>query len=323
MRAECLVCYADVSMKIQKVFRWFGVYLLIGITNLFGQQADRTEQVRQILAELKWVDGSVVLGSGIASLNLTSKFRYLGPEDARKVLVDIWGNPPDRAKTLGMIFPADMSPVAPASWAVVITYGEDGYVKDDDAAKINYDQLLAQMRQQVSAENEQRAKEHFPSVELIGWAVPPRYDRENHKLYWAKELSFSDAEVHTLNYGIRVLGRKGVLAVNAVASMEQLAQIEEQMPEIMSMVNFTAGNRYTDYQQGNDKVAEYGLAALILGGVAAKAGLLKGLLVLLAASWKFIAVAVVAAGGFVARLFRRLKPEAGSQKPGVPKYLDR
>jgi uncharacterized membrane-anchored protein len=89
--------------------------------------------------------------------------------------------------------------------------------------------------------------------------------------------------------------------------MEQLAEVQERMPEVMSMVNFTAGNRYADYQQGNDKVAEYGLAALILGGVAAKAGLLKGLLVLLAASWKFIAIAAVAVGGFFARFFRKMK----------------
>jgi uncharacterized membrane-anchored protein len=294
-------------MKIQTVLQCLTVCTLIGATNLLGEETNRTEQIQRILAELKWNTGSVVLGNGVASLNLTPNFRYLGPEDARKVLVDIWGNPPNRGDTLGMIFPADMSPAARGSWAVVITYGEDGYVKDDDAAKIDYDQLLAQMKKQVAAENEQRAKSNFSSIELIGWAVPPRYDRETHKLFWAKELSFSSDPAHTLNYDIRVLGRKGVMAVNAVASMEQLTQIEEQMPEIMSMINFNAANRYADYQQGNDKVAEYGLAALILGGVAAKAGLLKGLLALLAASWKFIAIAVVAVGGFIARSFRKLR----------------
>lgn len=95
--------------------------------------------------------------------------------------------------------------------------------------------------------------------------------------------------------------------LNAVAPIEQLAEVEVRMPEIMSMVNFTAGNRYSDYQEGNDKVAEYGLAVLILGGVAAKAGLLKGLLAVLAASWKVIAIGVIAIGGFFTRFFRRIK----------------
>jgi uncharacterized membrane-anchored protein len=103
------------------------------------------------------------------------------------------------------------------------------------------------------------------------------------------------------------LFRKGVLVLNAVAPIEQLAEVEVRMPEIMSMVNFTAGNRYADYQEGNDTVAEYGLAVLILGGVAAKAGLLKGLLAVLAASWKVIAIGVIAIGGFFTRFFRRIK----------------
>jgi uncharacterized membrane-anchored protein len=290
-----------------KVLKCLGMLSLLLAANSYGQQTDRTEQIKEILDGLKWTSGPVVLGNGIASLNLTPDFRYLGPEDTKKVLVDIWGNPPARANTLGMIFPANISPVTPGSWGVVINYREEGYVKDDDAAKINYDELLKQIKEKVATENEQRVKEHFQSIQLIGWAVPPRYDRESHKLFWAKEFSFSTDPIHTLNYDIRVLGRKGVLVLNAVASMEQLAEVQERMPEVMSMVNFTAGNRYADYQEGNDKVAEYGLAALILGGVAAKAGLLKGLLVLLAASWKFIAIAAVAVGGFFARFFRKIK----------------
>jgi uncharacterized membrane-anchored protein len=60
------------------------------------------------------------------------------------------------------------------------------------------------------------------------------------------------------------------------------------MPEIISMVNFLPGSRYADYRQGNDKVAAYGLAALVLGGVAAKAGLFKGLIALILVGKKFI-----------------------------------
>jgi uncharacterized membrane-anchored protein len=286
--------------------------MLLLAANSFGQQPDRIEQIKQILAGLRWTTGSVVLGNGIANLNLTPDFRYLGPEDTKKVLVDLWGNPPAQASTLGMIFPANMSPVAQGNWGILITYREDGYVKDDDAAKIDYDQLLARMKEQVSAQNEQRVKEHFQPIHLIGWAVPPRYDQSNHKLFWAKELSFSNEANLTLNYDIRILGRKGVLVLNAVAPIEQLADVQERMPEIMSMVNFTAGNRYADYKEGNDRVAEYGLGALILGGVAAKAGLLKGLLALLAGGWKIILIAAVAVGGFFARFFRKIKNARGS-----------
>src|SRR5260370_35917169 len=100
-----------------------------------------------------------------------------------------------------------------------------------------------------------------------------------------------------MNYDVRVLGRKGVLAINAVVSMSQLTAIQEQMPEIISMVNFLPGNRYADYQQGNDKIAAYGLGALILGRVAAKDGLFKGLTALIIAGKEIIIIAAIAIGG--------------------------
>jgi uncharacterized membrane-anchored protein len=286
---------------------------------LFSQEANREQEVARIEAGLKWVTGRVVLGNSLAEVNLNSDFRYLGPEDARKVIVDLWGNPPSRGDSLGMICPADIEPSESGSWAVVFTYREDGYVKDDEAAKINYDDLLKQMQEAVQRENEARIKQNFPKVELVGWAASPRYDHETHKLYWAKEFAFADGTVHTLNYDVRVLGRKGVLAINAVAPMSQLTAIQEQMPEIIAMVNFLPGNRYTDYQQGNDKIAAYGLGALILGGVAAKAGLFKGLIVLIIAGKKFIIIAAIAIGGFFARFFRkRAKPKPESLTDASP-----
>ena len=68
------------------------------------------------------------------------------------------------------------------------------------------------------AANEEREKQGFERVTLIGWAEPPSYDAAAHKLYWAKELAFADNPDHTLNYNIRVLGRRGVLVLNAYAS---------------------------------------------------------------------------------------------------------
>jgi uncharacterized membrane-anchored protein len=180
-----------------KVLAFLGALLPMLSTNLFGEQTDRVEQIKQILDGLTWTTGSVVLGNGVANLNLTPDFRYLDPEDTKKVLVDLWGNPPAQAGTLGMIFPANMSPVAQGNWGILMTYREDGYVKDDDAAKIDYNQLLARMKEQVSAQNEQRVKDHFQPIQLIGWAVPPRYDQSSHKLFWAERaFVFRRSESH-------------------------------------------------------------------------------------------------------------------------------
>ena len=144
---------------------------------------------------------------------------------------------------------------------------------------------------------------------MIGWAAPPRYDRAAHKLYWAKELSFGGEPEHTLNYDIRALGRRGVLSLNAVASMGQLQAIEKDMLEALSFVEFTEGHRYGDYVAGMDKVAAYGIGALIAGKLAAKAGLFKLLLLSAAKFWKLLVVAALAIGAFVKKLFSGRRKE--------------
>jgi len=152
-------------------------------------------------------------------------------------------------------------------------------------------------------------------MELIGWAEPPRYDSATHKLYWAKELKFGNATGNTLNYNIRMLGRRGVLVLNAVASMDQLSQIEQKTPEILSAIDFNPGNRYADFSAASgDKVATYGLAALVAGGVAAKLGLFKGLWVLILGAKKFIIIAALAVAAWFRKLFGKKPPATNEAK---------
>lgn len=252
---------------------------------------------------LKYQDGEVTLRGDLAKLKLPRELRYLGPDDAATVLERIWGNPPSRAKTLGLLVPASIPIIAPNSWAVIITYEEDGYVKDDDATKINYDDLLKQMRADVKAGNAEREKQGYDSIELVGWAATPRYEAAAKKMYWAKELKFERAPENTLNYNIRVLGRRGVLVLNAVAGMAQLPDIEAATPMILRAVDFQEGHRYADFQPGKDKVATYGLAALVAGGVLAKTGFLKVLITGLLAAKKFVIIGVIALWGTIKKLF--------------------
>ncbi len=256
-------------------------------------------------------NGTIDLPGGQARIVVAEGFAYLNPEDTKKLLVDLWGNPPSEGEgVLGAIVPADVSVLAKESWAAIITYENDGHVADDDAKSIDYADLLKEMQSGTAEASEERVKQGYDAISLVGWAEAPKYDGVEHKLYWAKHLQFGK-DVHTLNYAIRALGRTGVLQVNVVAGMEQLDDVNKKVPALLSMVTFTDGNKYTDFKEG-DQVAAYGLAALVAGGVAAKAGLLKGLLALLAASWKLIAVGVVAVGGLIARLFggRAKSPDA-------------
>ena len=260
----------------------------------------------QTLRSLNYQRGKITLKNDLASLDVPEAFRFLDANDARKVLVDVWHNPPDAADgVLGMLVPAKGTTEEGQSYGVVISYDDRGYVKDDDAGKINYTSLLQEMQKATHDQNESRTKAGYPAMELVGWAAPPRYDQATKKLYWAKELQVGGDQAHGLNYDIRILGRRGVLVLDVVAGIDQLEQISQAAPQILSMVNFQQGNRYADFNPKTDKVAAYGLAALVAGGILAKAGGLKLLIGLLVAAKKFLIIGVVAVVGFFKRLFGR------------------
>lgn len=289
-----------------------------------NEEARRVEQQQQLQSRLKYQDGEIKLRDGLATIQLKNGFRYMDPASSDTLLTGIWGNPSSRGSVLGTIVPADFDPFSPAAWCVVLDFSEDGYVSDSDAEKIDYTQLLASMKKDTVSANEERRKNGYPPVDLVGWAVPPRYDQQTHKFYWAKELKFGEESTeNTLNYNIRILGRRGVLVLNVIASMKELSLVQMAAPDILEMVNFNPGNAYADYKPGTDKLASYGLAALVAGGIAAKTGVFKWLLASLIAFKKVIPVAAIALFALVKRIFGG-KPaadplQAHEQKARQPK----
>ncbi len=304
-----------------KRLRLLGLFFLGAVCALADSTppdpAARLAEYRKLTAGLKYQQGEVVLRGGVAKIKLPAEFRYLDPAGTDTVLSKIWGNPQDNG-VLGLIVPAGFDPLAGSAWAVVITYGEDGYVKDNDASSIDYAKLLTQMKEGMQEANKERQKGGYPPIDLIGWAAPPRYDQATHKLYWAKELKFGDSPEHTLNYSIRILGRRGVLVLNAVAPMEQLKQVEAAAPSILAMVDFQEGHRYADFNASTDKVATYGIAALIAGGILAKAGMFKLLWVGLLAAKKFVIIAILAIVGYVKKLLGIKSDKKQTLTTGTP-----
>ena len=295
---------------MKNLFVWAAAALAVTALPAVAPAQERDPQV--IADSLQYQSGTIPLGDNLATLTLPSALHFLDAAGTRTLLVDLWGNPPGVANDrMGVIVPADISPLDAASWALIITYEDSGHVTDDDAASINYDDLLKDMQESIREDSKERVKQGFESYELLGWAAPPRYDSQAKKLHWAQELKFAESSGNTLNYEFRVLGRSGVLDLNLIAGMEQLPAITPQIDTILGTVAFNPGNRYDEYQEGIDKVAEYGIAGLIAGGVLAKAGFFKLLIAALAAGWKFIAAGVAIVGGAVIRFFRRRQAGEG------------
>ena len=258
---------------MKKVFHHLGaVLILLAFTaqNISAKnKTDNSETAKSDSAHLEILNydttGSVTIGLGLAKFEIPKGFKYLNGKQSEYVLHDLWGNPP--SETLGMIFPEEANNIVPTTWAIEITYDEDGHVKDDDAKDIKYDELLEQMQKEVKEINPERKKQGYPTFQLTGWASPPYYDEKEKKLHWAKRILFEGDSTETLNYNIRVLGRKGVLILNAIGTMDQLAKIKSQINPILANINFNDGNKYADFDSNADKVAAYGIGGLIAGGV--------------------------------------------------------
>jgi uncharacterized membrane-anchored protein len=252
--------------------------------------------------------GDILLPNKVVTLHLGERYRYLDPGETNRLIM-AWGNEsyPD---SQGAIIPAGVDPISAEGWAVILTYKDDGHVDDSDASEIDYEELLADMKEGTEQHNKARREANFPEMHIVGWAEPPRYDASSKKLYWAKELQLEGHEVHSLNYDVRVLGREGVLSMNAVASMDQLGQIKTDMRPLIDVAEFNPGFRYAEFNEDTDRMAEYGLGALIAGGVAAKLGLFAKLGAFFLVFKKFIIIGVLALGGLLAKLLGRKKDEA-------------
>lgn len=259
------------------------------------------------VASLNFQTGKVVLGDNLATLTLPDHLVFLNGEDAERLLVEAWGNPPDAELPLGMVLPAGLSPLADESWAVTIEYEASGYVSDEDAEDIDYSEMLDDLKDEAATDNQWRAENGYEPVELIGWAAQPHYDAQGKKLHWAKELKFGDSDTNTLNYNIRVLGRKGVLVLNFIANMDQLPEIQSTLPSVLAMTDFNQGHRYAEFDPDLDEVAAYGIGALVAGKLAAKAGLFATLALLLK---KFWVVPLLLIGWLGKRLFGNKQVDA-------------
>jgi uncharacterized membrane-anchored protein len=275
---------------------------------------DSTEvQGDTLISEFTYQTGKIDINNGLATLDVPPGYKYLDAKQSQYVLHKVWNNPPD-SSSLGMLFPEDATPYSENVYAIDITYIEDGHIKDDDAKDFDYEELLKQMQEDVKSENPERVKQGYQAIELAGWASTPFYDAENHKIHWAKDFIFEGDSVHTLNYNILALGRKGYLKLNVIGDMTVLPQVKKDVNKIISSVSYTAGNTYADFDPELDKVAAYGLTALVAGKVLAKAGFFAILLKF----GKFIVIGLIAAfAAFRKKLFGKKEAEPQPQQEPV------
>jgi uncharacterized membrane-anchored protein len=267
------------------------------------------KKIDSIENTLKYTKGTIDLDGGVGKMVIPEGFKYLDIPQAEKVLYDFWGNPRSSNGTLGMLLPEKMGVFSDSGYVFNIQFDEIGYVKDDDADKINYDELLTDLQKETEEANKERTDAGYEAIHFTGWASKPYYDKEKKILHWAKEIKFGESEVNTLNYNIRVLGRKGVLVMNAISTMSNIDVVKKDIPKVCDIVQFAEGSKYADFDPKVDEVAAWSIGGLVAGKILAKVGFFAVILKF----WKLIALAVFGAFTAIKKFFIGKKEEENSQ----------
>ncbi|HET7540022.1 MAG TPA: DUF2167 domain-containing protein [Polyangiaceae bacterium] len=246
------------------------------------------------------------------TLDLPDGFYLLHKQEADEMMRG-FGNQDDPS-LLAVVLKPD------SSWLVTVSFDAEGYIKDEEGEKLDADEILKAIREGTEEGNKYRVEHGFKPMHVDGWSEPPHYERSSHHLIWA--VAGSDADGISVNYNTRILGRHGYASLNLIDAPEKLAQSKLEAATLLGVTHFDPGARYEDFNEKSDKVAEYGLAALVAGGAGAaalklaKVGLLAKfggkLLALLVAGKKAVVAALVALGAWAKRFFGKKTPPAES-----------
>jgi uncharacterized membrane-anchored protein len=274
--------------------------------SLTPEQQATVDKYRAILKGLHPHYGDVGVPTSDATLHLGKDYYFLDASEAKQVLTEGWGNPANAVDdVLGMVFPAGKTFVDDA-WGAVVTYHQTGYVTDDDAKSADYSKIIADFQSGEDKLNGEREKQGFPVQHLVGWAQQPSYNALTHSVIWARDIKFGDQTDDTLNYDVRLLGRRGVLSLNMISAMSKLPEIKQAAENFGQAASFNPGARYADYDSSIDKKAGYGIAGLVAAGVGVVAAKKLGLLAILALAGKKIAVVIAAIFAAILGKFKSL-----------------
>lgn len=278
-----------------------------------AEQKVAIAKAKAMLESLHPQTGDVRIPAAHATLHLGKNYYFLPADEAKRVLTEIWGNPPEVVEgTLGLVMPAGATPYDDV-WGAVISYDSTGHIKDDDAKSEDYDQIITNAQGAEDEVNAHRRQQGFPGQHLVGWAQPPSYDPVTHSMIWARNIAIEGQAQNTLNYDVRLLGRTGVLSLNLITGMSQLAETRTSAAAFGKSAEFDAGSRYADYVPGTDKVADYGLVGLVAGGVGVAAAKKLGLLAIILGFGKKLIVLVIAGFALLKNRIMGLFGRGGTQ----------
>lgn len=275
------------------------LYWTIGLALTLAWPLSANEETSKDLAgflsQFKWINGpNTAKMAQVAQIDVPQGFQFTDGEQTR-TLLKAMGNLTSGTE-IGFLAPTSLV------WFVVFRFSEDGYVKDDDKDKLDAGAMLKTIQRGTEYGNKERRRLGYPEMHVVGWEKEPTYNPQTQNLEWAIRGESEGEQV--VNFNTRILGRRGVMEVKLVVEPSQLQTTLPEYKQLLTAYSFQTGQRYAEYQPG-DRLAKYGLAALVTGGavaVAAKTGLLAWIALFFKKAGKLLVVAIVAIGAFLKRI---------------------
>lgn len=271
---------------------WMG---LLGVVMIAGAVAAQEEVTEEAEIQFNWIEGPAKGElSSISTLDVPEGYVFLEADEAGEFL-EINGNPASGAE-IGVLASVN------SDWWALFRFDPSGYVKDDEKNDLDASGMLESLREGQEAGNQRRIASGGRALEILGWYKPPYYNDETQNLEWCTKLRAIGEDEPFVNHNIRILGRHGVTEIVLVADINELETAIPELAGILDHYEYRAGNKYGEYRKG-DKVAKYGLTALVAGGAAAvalKSGFFKYI-------WKGLVIGAIAVSGFFKKMFKRDK----------------
>lgn len=276
-----------------------GLLAIVACGGVLAQDSDQEDRDLKEVSALKWKKGPCDGRLGMqASIKVPAGYTYLDGKDTQTMMLKMHN--PVSHREAGLVAPTSLE------WFVVFEYDDCGHVQDDEKGKLDANAILESLKEGNESGNEERKRNGWDALELVGWQREPFYNEATHNLEWATKLRSKNGT--NFNHNIRILGRTGVMEATLVGDDAQYDELQPQVARLLEGFKFNTGSTYSEFKSG-DKIAQYGLTALITGGAAAvalKTGLFaklwKFIALIFIKAWKLAVIAVVAVVAFFKKI---------------------
>ncbi|MFY2835448.1 DUF2167 domain-containing protein [Achromobacter xylosoxidans] len=280
----------------------------------FGASAQNAAAQQEIEAAMKAAyaaaqEGPADVKLGDQAVVHLPESMFFVPRIQADRLMAAYGNGKDPS-LLGVVMPKSDDD----DWVITVNFDKAGYIKDDDAKNWNVSELLDSLRDGTEESNVERKKRGFPELVMDGWVEAPKYESSTQRLVWSVAVKHKGETANdnpTVNYNTYALGRDGYITLDLITQKNLVPKDKTAVLTLLDNLKYVEGKRYADFNSSTDKVAEYGLAALVAGVAAKKLGLFAVIAAFLA---KFAKVGILAAAALGGGLWKRFRGKKAEQQ---------